>query len=239
MGITETAIRRPVATAMVFLIIITLGVVGLRHLPIDLLPPIEYPRLSVYVGYPNVGPEEIERIITEPLENAVAGVPGVESVSSWSSLGSGHVTLNFARGVNLDEAANDVRAALDNLRGRLPPEADQPRIWKFDPNDSPIVVIGASSAIWDLQELTLILQRDILKRFEQIPGVGTIGVWGGVNRQVEVRLRRDRLNASGLSAADVQNALAASNTNLPGGNVMAGTQDLYVRTLGEIGRAHV
>jgi hydrophobic/amphiphilic exporter-1 (mainly G- bacteria), HAE1 family len=233
MNITDLAIRRPVATAMVFLIIITLGFTGLRHLPIDLLPPIEYPQLSVHVEYPNVGPAEIERIIVEPIENALAGVPGVERVRSAASLGSGNVTLNFARGVNLDAAANDVRAALDGVRGRLPAEAGQPRVWKFDPNDWPIVVMGASSDIWDLQELSLILQRDVLKRFEQIPGVGSVRVWGGVNRQVEVRLQRDRLNASGLSAADVQAALAASNVNLPGGNVSTGTRDIYLRTLGE------
>ncbi|WP_221029312.1 efflux RND transporter permease subunit [Actomonas aquatica] len=233
MPLTETSVKRPVATAMVFLIIITLGISGLRHLPIDLLPPIEFPSLTVAVEYPNVGPQEIEEIITRPVENAVAGVPGIERVRSSSSEGQSRVTLDFARGTNLDEAANDLRAAIEPMRNSFPDEVDPPRIWKFDPNNAPIVMVGVSSPTRDLQELTLILEREISKRFEQIPGVGRVDVWGGVHRQVRVDLKRDRLNASQLSSADVRNALASGNINLPGGNVVSGVQQLYVRTLGE------
>lgn len=233
MSLTETSIKRPVATAMVFLIIITLGVSGLRYLPIDLLPPLEFPQITAFVSYPNVGPEEIEKIVTEPMENALAGVPGVERARSSSEEGRSRVTLEFARGTNLDEAANDMRAALEDLRGSLPNEAQAPRIWKFDPNDSPVVVVGTYSPTWDLQELTRILNRDITKRFEQIAGVGAINVWGGVERLVKVELRRDRLNASSLSAADVQAALNRGNINLPGGNVSTGIREIYVRTRGE------
>ncbi len=233
MPLTETSIKRPVATLMTFLVIITLGIAGLLHLPIDLLPPLEFPQLTVRVDYPNVGPEEIEETITNPTENTLAGVPGVERVRSSSRLGSSSVTLDFARGINLDEAANDVRAALDRIRNNLPEEAEPPVVWKFDPNDVPIVVIGASSDIWDLQELTLLLERDITRRFDQIPGVGTVEVWGGIQREVKVELQRDRLNASGLSAEDVRNALNAGNVNRSGGSVSLGVQQQYVRTLGE------
>lgn len=233
MPLTETSIKRPVATLMTFLIIITLGIAGLLHLPIDLLPPLEFPQLTVHTSYPNVGPEEIEQTITDTVENALAGVPGVERTRSSSSLGSSNVTLDFARGTNLDEAANDVRAALERIRYNLPEEAEPPVVWKFDPNDVPIVIVGASSDVWDLQELTLILERDITQRFDQIPGVGTVDVWGGIQREVKVELRRDRLNASGLSAEDIRRALTAGNVNLPGGNVNLGVQQLYVRTLGE------
>ncbi len=233
MPLTDTSVKRPVATAMVFLIIITLGVAGLRHLPIDLLPPIEFPSLTVAVDYPNVGPEEIEEIITRPVENAVAGVPGIERVRSRSEEGESRVTLDFVRGTNLDEAANDLRAALEPIRDNLPPEIEAPRVWKFDPNNVPVIFVGASSPTWNLQELTLILEREISKRFEQIPGVGRVDVWGGVHRQVRIDLKRDRLNASQLSSADVRAALASGNINLPGGNVVSGVQQLYVRTLGE------
>ena len=233
MPLTETSIKRPVATAMVFLIIITLGVSGLRYLPIDLLPPLEFPQITAFVSYPNVGPEEIEQIVTEPMENALAGVPGVERTRSSSEEGRSRVTLEFARGTNLDEAANDMRAALEDLRSSLPNEAQAPRIWKFDPNDSPVVVVGTYSTTWNLQELTRILNRDITKRFEQIAGVGAINVWGGVERLVKVELRRDRLNASSLSAADVQTALNRGNVNLPGGTVSTGIREIYVRTRGE------
>lgn len=232
MGMTDTSIKRPIATTMVYLIVIVLGIAGFRYLPVDLLPPIEYPRLSVSVDYPNVGPEEIETIITDQIENALSGVANVEEMTSQSEEGRSRVSLNFGQGTNLDEAANDVRAALDRVRRNLPIEADNPRVRKYDPNNSPIVIIGAQST-QPLDELTLLLERDIAKRFEQIPGVGAIDVWGGVYREILVNLKRDRLIASGLTATEVQNAIIAENNTLPGGNVKDGFTQLYVRTLGE------
>ena len=232
MSLTTTSVERPVATTMIFLIIIVLGVISFRYLPVDLLPPVEYPQLSVNVEYPNVGPEEIEQIITMPIENTIAGVPGVERVRASSMEGRSRVTLEFAQGTDIDVAANDVRAALDRVRDDLPPEAEPPRIWKFDPNNFPVVIVGASSPM-DLQELTQILEREVTKRFEQIPGVGSIDVWGGIYKEVHVELKRDRLIASGLSAAEVRQAIASENVNLPGGNVNSGVKQLYVRTLGE------
>ena len=232
MAVTEISIKRPIATSMLFLIIITLGVMGFRYLPVDLLPPIEYPQLTIATNYDNVGPEEMENIITERIENAVAGVPGVERVRSSSNEGSSRVTLEFAQGVNIDAAANDVRAALDRVRSSLPLEADPPRIWKFDPNNFPIVIVGANSDK-NLADLTLLLDREITKRFEQINGVGSIDIWGGINREIKVDIKRDRLIASGLSTEQVQQAIARENTNAPGGNVNEGTSRLYIRTLGE------
>lgn len=232
MALTETSIKRPIATSMVFLIIITLGVIGFRFLPVDLLPPIEFPQLTVATNYPNVGPVEIEKIITEPIENALAGVPGVERVRSSSSEGNSRVTLEFAQSVNIDVAANDVRAALDRVRGALPPEVEAPRIWKFDPNNFPIVIVGANSDM-DLAELTVVLDREITQRFEQIDGVGSIDIWGGLDREVKVDINRDRLIASGLSTTQVQQAISRENATLPGGNVNAGVTRLYVRTMGE------
>lgn len=232
MKITETAVKRPIATTMLFLIIIVLGVMSFRYLPVDLLPPVEYPQLTVATEYPNVGPEEIETIITQRIENTIAGVPGIERVSSSSSEGRSRVRLEFAQGTDIDVAANDIRAALDRVRDDLPPEAEPPRIWKFDPNNFPIVIVGANSDM-NLQELTQILDREVTKRFEQIPGVGSIDIWGGVYKEVHIELKRDRLIASGLSSAQVQQAIASENVNLPGGNVNSGVQELYVRTLGE------
>lgn len=232
MGITETSVKRPIATTMVYLIVITLGIVGFRYLPVDLLPPIEFPRLTVQVSYPNVGPEEIENIVTDQIENAVAGVAYLEEIRSNSSEGQSWVNLTFTQGANLDEAANDVRGALDRVRHRLPDEADPPRIRKFDPNDFPIVILGARSHR-PLDELTRILDREISKQLEQVPGVGAIDVWGGVYREIRINLKRDRLIASGLSAGQVINAISAENQTLPGGNVKDGLNELYVRTLGE------
>ncbi|MEM1125670.1 MAG: efflux RND transporter permease subunit [Bacteroidota bacterium] len=228
----DLSIRRPVATAMFYLIVLTVGVSSFFYLPVDLLPPIEFTRLTVYVRYANVGPEEMEQIITDPLENAVAGVPNLERMTSSSSEGNSRVSLEFAQGTSLDEAANDIRAALDRIRDNLPPEAEAPGIWKFDPNNISVVSLAVESNR-NLEELTRILDRDLSQRFEQIPGVGTIEIRGGINREIRVDLSRDRLQASGLTPADVQQALARENTTLPGGNVKDGVKDLYVRAQGE------
>jgi HAE1 family hydrophobic/amphiphilic exporter-1 len=232
MSIASVSVNRPIATAMVYLIVIVFGAVSFRYLPVDLLPPIEFPELNIEVNYGNVGPEEMELIVTEQLENGVSGVPNLEQITSQSSQGRADVSLRFSQGTNLDEAANDVRAALDRVRDELPDEIDPPRIGKFDPNQFPVVILGARSNR-PLDELTRLLEREIVRDFEQIGGVGAIDVWGGVYREVDIDLLRERLIAYELTAADVANALSRENVNLPGGNVREGLRDLYVRSIGE------
>ena len=232
MSITSISIRRSVATTMFFLIIIILGLVGFRYLPVDLLPEIENPEVSVSVSYDNVGPEEMERIITDPLENVLSGLPDVEEMNSSSSEGSSSVTLEFSQGTNIDAATNNVRDALDRIRDDLPPEADQPRIRQFNPDDFPIVIVGVRSDR-NLAELTRILNDEVSMYFEQISGVGTIDVWGGIEREVQIELHRERMLSSQLTANDIVTALDQENINLPGGNIKDGYSDFYVRTEGE------
>lgn len=232
MIIADKAIKRPIATAMIYLIVVTVGMIGFRFLPVDLLPPIEYPQLTILVTYDNVGAEEIEQIITERVENAIAGVSNLERVTSTSAEGVSRVQMLFARGTNLDEAANDIRSALDRIRSLLPDEIDPPTIVKFDPNDFPIMTLGAQSSR-PLAELTVILEREVAKQLEQISGVGAIDIWGGIYREVQVDLIRERLASANMDASDVVDAVRRENSNLPGGNVRSGVSDLYVRTLGE------
>ncbi len=232
MNLTRLAVNRPIATTMAFLIIIVVGVMGFYFLPVDLLPPIEYPMLSVATSYPNVGPEEIETIITDRVENAIASVPNIEEVRSSSREGRSWVRLEFSQGTDIDAAANDVRAALDRIRDDLPPEVESPRLWKFDPDNFPVVILGAQSDR-SMDELTRLLEREISQRFEQVPGVGSVDVWGGVYREIQVRLKRDRLASSRLSAADVRDALQRENVTLPCGDMREGISDMYVRTRGE------
>lgn len=193
-SLTATSIRRPVATMMVFLILIVLGIVSLRTLPVDLLPEIEFTQLTVRVQYPNVGPREIEQIITEPIENAVSGLPNLERVTSVSEEGSSRVRLDFARGTQIDEAANDLRAALDRLRDEFPVEAEPPEILKLDLDRIEVVTLAATST-HDLERLTHLLEEEIARRFEQIPGVGSISLRGGIYREIRIDLDRDRLKA--------------------------------------------
>src|SRR6056297_839703 len=198
MALYDTSIRRPVATAMTFLAVIVIGAVSFYYLPVDLLPEIEYPRVTVYTNYPNVRPEEMEKIITDPIANAVSSVPNVERMTSQSEEGESRVNLEFAQGTDLNAAANDVRAALDRIRDDLPVEAEPPGIWKFDPNSQEIVSIAVESRR-DLASLTRLMERNLSKQFEQIPGVGTINVRGGIYRQIRVNIDRDRLKSYDLS----------------------------------------
>ncbi|HSL17355.1 MAG TPA: efflux RND transporter permease subunit [Methylomirabilota bacterium] len=230
--LSSLAIRRPVATTMVYLILVVIGAVALRILPVDLLPKIEFTELTVRVSYPNVGPEEIEQIITDPLENAVSGLPNLERVTSQSEEGSSRIRLRFSRDADIDEAANDLRAALDRVRDDLPVEAETPQIFKLDLDMIEVISLAATSTR-DLESLTRLLEDDLARRFEQIPGVGAISVNGGIRREIRVELIRDRLRASGLTALDVQQALMRENVTLPAGNVKSGTSDLYVRAVGE------
>jgi HAE1 family hydrophobic/amphiphilic exporter-1 len=231
-AITDLSIRRPVATCMVFLILIVIGVVSFNTLPVDLLPQIEFTQLTVRTQYANVGPQEMEQIITDPIENAVAGLPNLERVTSESSEGQSRIRLEFSRGTNIDEAANDLRAALDRLRDTLPVEADAPQIFKLDLDRTEVVSLAVVSSR-PLVDLTRLLEEEMGRRFEQIPGVGTIEVRGGIYREIRVDLDRDRLLAADLTALDVQEVLQRENTTLPGGNVKSGFSDLYVRAVGE------
>ena len=156
--LSSLAIRRPVATTMVYLILIVVGVVSLRTLPVDLLPKVEFTELTVWVRYPNVGPEEIEQIITDPIENAVSGLPNLERITSRSEEGSSRIRLRFGRDANIDEAANDLRAALDRIRDDLPVEADTPQIFKLDLDMIEVVQLAATSSR-DLEELTRLLEE--------------------------------------------------------------------------------
>ena len=230
--LSSLAIRRPVAATMVYLMLLVVGVVALRILPVDLLPRIEFTELTVRTRYPDVGPEEVEQIITDPIENAVSGLPNLERITSSSEEGSSRIRLRFARGTSIDEAANDLRAALDRLRDELPVEAEAPEIFKLDLDMIEVVSLAVTSSR-DLESLTRLLEDDLARRFEQIPGVGAINVRGGIYREIRVDLDRDRLLAAGLTALDVQQALSRENVTLPAGNVKSGISDLYVRALGE------
>jgi HAE1 family hydrophobic/amphiphilic exporter-1 len=147
MKISRFAVHRPIFTIMVVLIVILLGTISLINLPIDLMPDISYPTLSISCSYENAGPEEIEELITRPIEQAMSAVPGVEEVSSVSVEGQGTVRVTFSWGTDLDAAASDIRDRLDRVTRRLPEEADRPSLRKFDLASFPILILGASSKL--------------------------------------------------------------------------------------------
>src|SRR5919112_6719958 len=155
MSIPRLAIERPITMFMLSAVIILIGALSLMRLPVDLMPDVSFPSITVRVGYPGVGPLEMEELVTRPLEQAMSAVSGLERLESTSSEGSSRVTLNFAWGTDLNEAADDVRNRLDRVRGRLPEEADPPVMFKFDANAQPIMGVGVEAVDADFDRVAL------------------------------------------------------------------------------------
>src|SRR5687768_10139457 len=178
MSIPRLAIERPITMFMLSGVIILIGALSLMRLPVDLMPDVSFPSITVRVGYPGVGPLEIEELITRPLEQAMGAVAGLERMESTSSEGSSRVTLNFVWGTELNEAADDVRSRLDRIRGRFPEEAEAPIVFKFDANTFPIMGVGVEGE-YDRVRLREIAEHDLSARLERVPGVASVTVDGG------------------------------------------------------------
>ena len=226
------SVKRPVFTTMVTLCVIIIGGMALTRLPVDLLPDITYPTLSVSTNYEQASPEIIEELITRPVEEAMSAVPGVEEVSSVSTEGGSRVRVTFAWGTDLDAAANDIRDRLDRVIPRLPDDADRPSLRKFDPAAFPILVLGAASNL-DPLDTRRIIDDDIKYRIERVPGVAAMDVWGGLEREIHVDMDPDRLKAVGVSTSGIIQALRAANITLPAGSIESDTMELTLRTAGE------
>ena len=159
MKISSFSVNRPIFTIMVILIILILGSIAYTRLPIDLMPDITYPTLSVSTTYEGAGPEEVEELISKPMEEALSSVPGVKSVTSTSSEGNSRLRISFNWGTDLEAAASDVRAKIDRIIRRLPEEAGRPMLRKFDLAQFPVIIMGASSNLDPMQVRKIIEEQ--------------------------------------------------------------------------------
>lgn len=231
MKLNEFSIRRPVFTVMLTLAVITIGVVSLSRLPIDLMPEIVYPTLNISTSYPNTGPEEIEQLITRPIEEAVSSVPGVEEVFSVSSEGRSTVRAMFSWEVDLDAAADDVRERLDRILPRLPEDINRPMLRKFDPAMFPILILGAFSNLDPIQTRKII-DEQIAYRIERVPGVASVDVWGGLEREIQVNFYPDKIKALGLPLDLIIRKIREENIDLPAGIIEKGNYEILIRIPG-------
>jgi len=230
-NISQFFIRRPVLTVMVYSIVIILGVVSLFRLSIDLMPDITYPTLSISTEYENASSEEVEELITRPVEEAMSAVPGVEEVTSVSAEGRSSVRVTFSWGTNLDEAANDIRERLDRVIPRLPEDAERPRLRKFDLAAFPILIMGVSSKLEPIR-IREIIDNQVKNRIERIPGVASLDIRGGVDREIHVNLNAEKIKALGLPIDQLINRLKEENINLPAGTIEQELVDVTIRTPG-------
>lgn len=235
MKLSQFSVHRPIFTIMIMLIIILLGLVSLRRLPIDLMPDITFPTLSVSTSYGNAAPAEIEQLISRPIESAMSAVAGVEEITSSSREGRSIIRISFAWGTDLDAAANDIRDRLDRIIGRLPEDAERPMLRKFDPSAFPILIMGASGDL-DLLEMRRIIDTQVKYRIERVPGVAAFDLWGGSDREIQVNFLTEKINALELSLDQISGMISAANRNVPGGTLERGNLDVAVRTSGEYTR---
>ena len=235
MSIPRFAIERPVMMTMISSIIILIGGISLVRLPVDLLPDISQPTITVRVNYTGAGPQEIEELITRPLEQQLSAVSGLEQMNSSSNEGNSQVRMNFTWGHDLNEAMDEIRTRIDRVRGRLPEDADPPQIQKFDSNSAPIMGLGVESSdgTLDRVELRELAEQVLSPRLERTPGVAAVTVNGGLRRQIHVELSREKITALDLSVDRVVQMLRTENQNVPIGEIYQGDRAYLLRSQGQ------
>jgi HAE1 family hydrophobic/amphiphilic exporter-1 len=229
MRLAQFSVNKPVTTLMIFIAMVVLGLTSLSLLGIDLLPDLEIPAISIVTLYEGAGPEEVEALITEPIEDMLSTISRVDNVLSVSKEGVSMVTLKFAWGENIDEAANDVREKLDAIKERLPDEAEAPAVFKFDVDMFPIMRIGITAGD-SFPRLEKIVEDQIADPLKRVDGVAVAAVHGGLERQIRVEIDQERLSALNLSLGQLIPILASQNISVPGGNIRTGYKDFLVRT---------
>jgi hydrophobic/amphiphilic exporter-1 (mainly G- bacteria), HAE1 family len=227
-NLPEFSVRRPIFTTMVMLIVIVLGTASLIRLKVDLFPSIELPTVSVRTGYEGASPEVVEAQVTQILEEIIATVPGVEEITSMSSEGGSRLRVRFAWGTDIDTAALELQAKLEDELNELPEEIVRPWVGKFDIESFPVVILGISSNM-DPVQLTELINDQIRYRFARIPGVAQVDLFGGFDREVRVELDRTRLEALGLPLNQILQAIRDANLDRPSGRIEAGRFEVTLR----------
>ncbi len=244
LGVVKLATERRVTVGMLTLAVIVFGFVSLSRLKLNLLPELSYPSLTVRTDLPGAAPEEVENLVTKPIEEAVSVIKNVREVRSVSRPGESDVTLEFTWGTDMDYAGVDVREKIDALE--LPTEAKRPVLLRFDPSTEPIMrygltgtpkdlapVAGVDASVQQLRYLRTYADQDLTKALEAVDGVGAVKVSGGLEDEVHVLTDQGRLAELHLTDAEIADTLKAENVNLSGGLLQQGNQKLLVRTVNE------
>ena len=232
-NLSKLAVDRPVTFVMVTLIVIGFGLFGLSRLSLNLYPDVSFPTITIYTTYEGVAPEDIETLITRPIEEQVGSVSGLRRIRSLSSQGASVIKLYFNWGTDLFIAESDVRKQLDFARRAVPLDADQPIVFSYDPNQEPILVLALSSNIRSSSELRTISTQQLEQRFERISGIAAAETSGGLERQINIWIQNDRMLAFNLDIATVANRLRQENIQVPAGELIEGRIVYSLRTIGE------
>ncbi|MGE0454623.1 MAG: efflux RND transporter permease subunit [Vicinamibacteria bacterium] len=231
--LAEICVRRPVFATVLVLSLVVVGFFSYESLGVDRFPKIDLPFVTIQTRLVGAAPEEIETEVTDKIEEAVNTISGIDQLISVSSEGVSLVTINFELEKNPDVAAQEVRDRVNSVLRDLPRDADPPVIQKIDPDAAPVISLALSGEL-PIREITEFADKTLRRRIESVLGVGQVRLIGGRPRQINVVADPVRLAGLGLTAAEVAQALAAQNVQLPGGRVEQGARDLTLRTYGRV-----
>src|SRR5690625_2181547 len=216
---------------MIVLAIIALGTVSVRNLAVDLFPKIDLPIAVIATTYEDAAPEEVENLISKPVENAISSVEGIEQIQSQSQSNSSLVLMMFKNGTDLDQALLEVRERVDQMKDFLPDRAGSPRIMRFSPDQLPVIWVGLTGK--DANVLTELAEDEVVPYFERQEGVASVTVEGAKTREIQLVLTEAAMNQYGVKRQEVMQAINSANTSSSVGTIDKGAQDLQVRITGE------
>jgi len=229
MMLSDLSVRRPVFAAVAAIVLCVVGLAAFFATPVRELPDVDPPIVSISTSYAGASAEVIESRITEPIEQQVAGIPGIERINSTSRDGRSSVNIEFALDRNIDDAANDVRDRISRVLGRLPDQANPPEVSKADSDSQPIIILFLRSTTLNRLELTDYADRYLIDRLATVPGVAQVQIYGEQRYAMRIWLDAAALAARGLTVSDVENALTSQNVELPAGALESADKDYTVR----------
>jgi len=237
MMLSDVAVRRPVFAAVAAIVLCVIGAAAFFFLPVRELPDVDPPIVSISTSYAGASAEVIESRITEPIEQQIAGIQGVERINSTSRDGRSNVSIEFSLDRDIDAAANDVRDRVSRVVGRLPDQADPPTVAKADTDSQPIMILFLRSSSMDRLALTDYADRYLIDRLATVPGVAQVQIYGEQRYSMRIWIDPASLAARGLTVSDVESALTSQNVELPAGTLESGQKDYTVRVARTYARA--
>ena len=231
MNISAWAIRNPVPSLVLFMVLMTLGITTFQNMPVKRFPNIDIPVVTIEITQPGASPVELETQVTKKVENAVAGITGVKHILSNVVEGASTTTLEFELGIPIDRATNDVKDAVDRLRSELPRTIDDPVVQRLDIAGLPILSYAARAPTMTPEELSWLVDDTFIRELQGVKGIAQVARIGGVTREVRIELNPDKLLALGLTAGEVNNQLRATNVDIAGGRAEMAGRRQAIRTL--------
>ncbi len=231
MKLSDFSVDRPIAITMFVLLVVLVGAVSFTELGVQLLPELELPFVVIRTNYNGATPEEVEDAVTEPLEETIATVEGLDTITSTSRENVSTVMLQFEWGLDVDNAKADVRDKIEMVKGRLPDGADEPIIMQFDPGSQPIIKAAMSGP--NLNYLKDLAENEFETQLEKISGVAAVDIIGGLEREIQINVDQEKLHSYGLTLDQISNGIRSANTDMSLGTVDDGTKELSLKGKGE------